>query len=579
MRIGRGCERCRLRHIKCTIGEGASSCNECTRLSRACHLDPPFRFKTVRHVYQKSQGSSSKFELAWSSRQPWVKVPQSLMFIEESAEDPDSDVMPDVLRNNRLPSDESSAVSQAHIPNTPSLCADIAQPGNHEHLIAQLAGYSPDERRTMSSISISPKPANGTSPLPSVSTWANFSPSLSSLSPRQSSISSMTTREASLLRMFIQTLAPRFDVCDQHSHFSTEIPRRALQVPMVMKAILAFSARHAAIMSGSDDWEASEYHSQCIEMLLQALSRAEGFYDDNILITVVILRVYEELERATDEKCHWLGSTRLLNTMSKSASSGGLAEAISWQFLRQAIYACLVEYQPMQLNLENYEHSSVFQRMDDAAYANRIIFLCARIIQLRSEPNGYSFNEKEWHYLSDCVEQWYREKPISWQPLKYQEANAEENQPFPELWMVSPPAGIPFAPRNRFYTDCLVVGLQYYHASRIILATSNNHQGIMIDYERAKLRRIEEQTIAYHLANVIGLSRSNETVINAYFMGCHLLHRYGFCLRHPAEHLGSIEFLEFVEKKIGWPTAWIVRQLEAEWNELHTLDSSWSPRF
>ncbi|KAL4986595.1 hypothetical protein BDW68DRAFT_123644 [Aspergillus falconensis] len=564
MRIGRGCERCRLRHIKCTIGEGASACNECTRLSRACRLDPPFRFKTVRHVYQKSQGSSSKFELAWSSRQPWVKISQPLMFIEESAEDPDSDVMPNVLRNNQLPSDGASAVPQAHILNRPSLREDIAQPGSHEHLVAQLAGSSPDERRTVSSISISPRPANGTSPLPSVSTWADFSPSLSSQSPRQSSISSMTTREASLLRSFIQTLAPRFDVCDQRSHFSTEIPRRALQVPMVMKAILAFSARHAAIMSGSDDWEASEYHSQCVEMLLRALSKAEGFYDDNILITVVILRVYEELERATDEKCHWLGSTRLLNTMSKSASSGGLAEAISWQFLRQAIYACLVEYQPMQLNLENYEHSSVFQRMDDAAYANRIIFLCARIIQLRSEPDGYSFNENDWQYLSDCVEQWYRGKPISWQPLKHQEANAGENQPFPELWMVSPPA---------------VVGLQYYHASRIILATSNNHQGIVMDYERARLRRIEEQTIAYHLVNVIGLSRSNETVVNAYFMGCHLLHRYGFCLRHPAEHLGSIEFLELVEKKIGWPTAWIVRQLEAEWNELHTLDSSWSPRF
>ncbi|KAL4976905.1 hypothetical protein BDW66DRAFT_45815 [Aspergillus desertorum] len=513
MRIGRGCERCRLRHIKCTIGEGASSCNECTRLSRTCRLDPPFRFKTVRHVYQKSQGSSSKFELAWSSRQPWVKVPQSY---------PDSDAMPNAPRKPHLPSDGASAVLQAQISSTPSPREDIAQPGNREHLIVQLAGSSPDERRTVSSISISPRPVNGTSPLQS------------------------------------------FDVCDQHSHFSTEIPRRALQVPMVMKAILAFSARHAAIMSGSDDWEASEYHSQCVEMLLRALSKAEGFYDDNILITVVILRVYEELEHATDEKCHWLGSTRLLNTMSQSASSGGLAEAISWQFLRQAIYACLVEYQPMQLNLKNYEHSSVFRRMDDAAYANRIIFLCARIIQLRSEPNGYGFNENDWQYLSDCVERWYREKPISWQPLKHQEANARENQPFPELWMVSPPA---------------VVGLQYYHASRIILATSNNHQKILIDYERAKLRRLEEQTVAYHLINVIGLSKSNETVVNAYFMGCHLLHRYGFCLRHPAEHLGSIEFLEFVEKKIGWPTAWIIRQLEAEWNELQTLDSSWSPRF
>ncbi|KAL4948142.1 hypothetical protein BDW69DRAFT_98158 [Aspergillus filifer] len=562
MRIGRGCERCRLRHIKCTIAEGASSCNECFRLSRACRLDPPFRFRTVRHVYQKSQGTASKFELAWDNRQPWVKVPQSLVFIEESAEDPDSDVAPDGFGDRPPPSHMISTVQQSLLPTTPSPREDISRPTNHGHLVAQLAGSSPDEQRTMSSISLSPKPASGPSPLASVSTWADFSPSFNSLSPSQGTASSMTTREASLLRSFIQTLSPRFDVCDSHSHFSTEVPRRALLVPMVLKAILALSARHSAIMSGANDWEASEYHSQCVELLIQALSKAEESYDDNLLITVVILRMYEELEYSTDEKCHWLGSTRLLNTMSKSASCGGLAEAISWQFLRQAIYACLVEYQPMHLNLENYEHSTVFRRRDDTAYANRIIFLCAKIISLRNAPT-YSFDDSDWQYLSDCVEQWYREKPISWQPLKYQEANAAKGKPFPELWLVSPPA---------------VVGLQYYHTARILLATSNGHHSIVCDYERARLRRVEEQTISYHLINVIGLPRSNETVINAYFMGCHLLHRYGFSLRHSGEHRGSFEFLEFVQKKIGWPTAWIIRQLETEWNELHTLDT-WSPRY
>ncbi|KAL5343550.1 hypothetical protein BJX70DRAFT_393607 [Aspergillus crustosus] len=562
MRIGRGCERCRLRHIKCTIAQGAPSCNECTRLSRACRLDPPFRFKTVRHVYQKSQGTASRFELAWDDRQPWVKIPQSLMFVEESAEDPDSDAAPD-FREPQLTSNDFPAPPPPILPSTPSPRVDISQVGIPGCLIASLTGSSPDGRRTISSISISPRPASGLSPLPPVSTWAGQSPLLNALSPHHAVPTPMTTREASLLRSFIHFLSPRFDVCDQHSQFSTEVPRRALQYTMVLKAILALSARHDAILSSSNDWEASEYHSQCVELLIQALAVAEGSYDDNLLITVVILRMYEELERSNDEKCHWLGSTRLLNTMANSSSSGGLAEAVSWQFLRQAIYACLVEYQPMQLNLENYEHSSVFQRRDDAAYANRIIFLCARIIQLRSGPNSHSFDGSDWQYLSDCVEQWYKERPISWQPLKYKEANAADNMPFPEVWLVSPPA---------------VVGLQYYHTSRIILATSHKHQGIVSDFELARLRRLAEQTIAHHLINVIGLSKSNETVDNAYFMGCHLLHRYGFCLRHPAEHRGSFEFLHFVEKKIAWPTSWIVRQLETEWSELRNLDV-WTPRF
>jgi hypothetical protein len=194
-------------------------------------------------------------------------------------------------------------------------------------------------------------------------------------------------------------------------------------------------------MSGASDWEASEYHSQCVELLITALALPEETYDDNLLISVVILRIYEELEMTTDEKCHLLGSNRLLNTMSRSASSGGLTEAASWQFLRQAIYASIVQNQPMQLDLRNYEQSPVFKRTDDAAYANIIIFYCARILQLCSEGHVAAVDEEDWHGLSNSVEQWYRDRPVSWQLLQYKDANPAENRPFPELWVMSPPAG------------------------------------------------------------------------------------------------------------------------------------------
>lgn len=211
---------------------------------------------------------------------------------------------------------------------------------------------------------------------------------------------------------------------------------------MVLKALLALAASHDTILSGASDWEASAYHGQCLELLIAALARPEDTYDDNLLITVVILRIYEELGQPTDQKCHLLGSNRLLNTMSKSASSGGLAEAVSWQFLRQAIYASVVQSQPLQLDLKNYERSSVFHRTDDAAYANVIVFLCARIIQLCTGLDACAVEEGTWRQLGQSVDQWYAAKPITWQPLRYRAADMAENRPFPELWMISPPAGI-----------------------------------------------------------------------------------------------------------------------------------------
>ncbi|RAL13250.1 uncharacterized protein BO97DRAFT_469953 [Aspergillus homomorphus CBS 101889] len=421
MRIGRGCERCRLRHIRCTTRAGASSCNACTRLGRACRLDPLFRFKTVRHVYQKNNGTASKFELVWNPQQTWVKVPHSLTFVQESSEDSDGDNTSDVPANTQEDGHATSDDAPQVFPQHFSIC----------------------------------------SPLP-----------------------------------FLEA-----DVCDLRSHFATEVPRRALLYPMVLKAVLALAARHDAMMNGTSDWEASEYHGQCLELLIAALALPEETYDDNLLITVVILRIYEELEFATDEKCHWVGSNRLLNRMSNSASSGGLAEAVSWQFLRQALYACVVQHQPMQLNLENYERSVVFQRRDDASYANIIIFYCAKIFRLWSGSHCSPVDEAAWQHLADSVEQWYNARPISWQPLQYKNASPNENRPFPEMWMMSP------------------------QAACIFLSVSDRHWSVVSDYELARLKRVGEKTISSHLTKVIGLSMSNETVENAYFMACHLLHR------------------------------------------------------
>lgn len=132
-----------------------------------------------------------------------------VMFVEESTEDPDSDITSDSLRDNPSPANSIPAIPQQHLSNASSLPGEMPAYDKNRPSVAQLAESSPDEPPTIPSISYSPKPLSGPSPLPSVSTWADFQPSLSSLSPRQSSMSSMTTREASLLRSFIQNLSPR----------------------------------------------------------------------------------------------------------------------------------------------------------------------------------------------------------------------------------------------------------------------------------------------------------------------------------------------------------------------------------
>ncbi|KAJ5505186.1 hypothetical protein N7463_008060 [Penicillium fimorum] len=526
MRISKGCGRCRHRHIRCVIPTGASTCTPCLRLGRACHLDPRFQFKPVHHVYQTNDGAPSRFKLDWDKEQVWVDVSHPVTFVLET--------------KDGTAGDEGSALEQY---NSSVL----------EQILHGRSGWTQGIHSENSYQAHAPTPI-----YKNRSRQDSINSPLSLLSDDEFTL---TRREASLMRYFIQKLAPWADVCDIHSHFSTEVPRRALENKMVLQAILALSARHDAILANDSDWEASAYHGQCLQLLIAAIDQAETNCDENMLITVVILRIYEELENRTDQKFHLLGSNRLVNLITSSASSGGLAEAVSWQFLRQAIYASVVQYQPLQLDMQNYERSSMFHRDDDAACANRIIYYCARILQMCCEAPDYIVGQDTWRQISDSVKEWNQTKSTTWQPIRYQESSVAAGRPFPEVWMISPPA---------------VVGMQYYHSACIFLTLSESQSVGITDYERARARRLKEKTIADHLVVVIGLSLSNESVENAYFMASHLLHRFGYCLRNVVEQEGSLQFLTQVEKVLGWRTSWMMRELEHQWAELAAFDS-WNP--
>lgn len=154
--------------------------------------------------------------------------------------------------------------------------------------------------------------------------------------------------------------------------------------------------------------------------------------------------------------------------------------------------------------------------------------------------------------------------------------------------------------------------MQYYHSACIFLTLSDIPSGCISSHAIACSVRTKEvrelkcltlaqspkadlenqKTIAKHLIMVIGLSLSNESVQNAYFMACHLLHRcqylilfgvlsancllVGYCLRNLLEQQGSLRFLARAEKRLGWRTSWIMQELEHQWAELAALDS-WDP--
>ena len=246
-----------------------------------------------------------------------------------------------------------------------------------------------------------------------------------------------------LVKAVLPMLIVKVDACNEACHFATDVPRRALRIPMVLYAILAMASRYEAILKGVADLEASIYHGRCLKLLIQALSGSKETYDENLLVAVIILRLYEEIANQEDNEFHLLGMNRLLNSVEIFSSSGGLGEAASWQSLRQAVYISLVRRQPLELNLEKYRNSAVFLRRSDANCANVMVFIFAKMVKMTfSSTSNADAGLDNMTCIENEIHHWYQTRPSSFQPFHYEPCNLRQFKPFPDIWMMAPAEGI-----------------------------------------------------------------------------------------------------------------------------------------
>lgn len=390
-----------------------------------------------------------------------------------------------------------------------------------------------------------------TTPFP-VGSTDGTSPVQSLPTPSAISRPSLSRREAYLVQHFINKIGPWMDVCDLSSHCTHEIPRRAMQKPMMLYAILATSSRHVAILVGQPEpAEASFYHGQCLRLVIEQLAGPETLYDDNLLATVVCLRIYEEIEHKDDNHLHLDGTSRLIRAIPTFAHSGGLGEATCWQSLRQDIYICLARGVPPSLHLESFEQSSVFTFRDDAACANVIILCFAKI--LRFAYSGDHEDTSAWNRLALDVEAWNDRRLRLFQAIYYEDFDTVANRPFPVVHMISPPQ---------------VAALQYYHSCRAFLLLHRPHGESLSGFQAAKRRRALERDVTYHLATIVGLAESNPFVENANFTAHHLLRIGGYCITNPLQRQSVLEYLDHVEHVMGWSTSATTALLKDQWSDL-----------
>ncbi|KPM44524.1 hypothetical protein AK830_g2003 [Neonectria ditissima] len=380
----------------------------------------------------------------------------------------------------------------------------------------------------------------------------------------------LTERQAFLFMIYTHRLAPSSDACDEARHFTLEVPRLALREPMIMNGILALASVYDSRCSDStSDLESTYYHNKCIELLIEAFTRPPETWDSNLLTAVVIARLYEEYDNEKDSDYHHLSGTQnLLNhgAIARFVMQGGLAEAASWVHLRQAIYVYLVRREPVDICLENFERSTVFQRTDDSAYTNRIVHLFARLMKLLFPTSGQQTatgkQQECWRALQQQICSWNDTKPLSFQPIYCKPSSLEEDRPFPTMCIA---ASVP------------VIATQYYYAAKAVICLHECNSGDEVaGFNSARLRHDgepnDQQRIAAYLGILMGLALSNEHAINAFYLPSHMLSLCGYCIRDPCERKHAIQYLWKVHAVLKWKTQALAQMLESQWTEMDSFE-------
>ncbi|KAF2152825.1 hypothetical protein K461DRAFT_267514 [Myriangium duriaei CBS 260.36] len=358
----------------------------------------------------------------------------------------------------------------------------------------------------------------------------------------------VTQRPPSIIGLNRFGLNGLIDVCDKNRTFGVEVPRRAMQLPQLRSAILAFSCRHIALLSDTRDDESPEHVGKTLQLMITILHDTAGQWDENLFATMILLRLHEEMHAHDDQRCHLYGITQLLNTTQSFASLGGLREAAAWVFLRQRIYVAFTEQRPLDVDLENYKASTAFHDQDDESWANRIIYLFALILNQVLQSQG-TMNVDVLAGLDKEVEHWMSTKP--WHFSSLWESNLQDDTPGKlQPLLMSHPAH--------------VVGLQYYNMAKMTL-TIFDTTSVVAGFDRLEQQRAMEVVVRRHLRTIMSLSVSNEIVENANFQTSHSLFVCGTYFRDPLDQQVAVDVLREIKCRSGWNTDYVIEYLFERW--------------
>ncbi|KAK5122425.1 hypothetical protein LTR85_004009 [Meristemomyces frigidus] len=410
----KSCHQCRTRHLKC---DGEAPCGHCRRGVRNCT-------KEDEHIFlnESNKGIVRRhvaYDLKFAGGQRWIDLPPSVTFASEAAAlaTGDTDGNEPLISGQglaesptlRSPSVDQQLVVEHNVTSSFPPIAEASFPVYDPQLL------EPDEA-TLTAQSRPTEPA-----------------SIESTTDRLGQRWPLKDyQEAMLMRYYIANLAKWFDGCDDVKHFTCHVPELAASSPMLLNALLAFSAKHLSLKGRLNESVSLEYQDACYQALLPDLQQ-KAFQAEQLLAVILLRLSMQMTEYGSGEPNYhtYLGLEVFIDAWRLHPQST-LHAAIFVTALRLYIHVALQSQTPLPAVEKNCTWMcDMLPRPDDSGVWNsKILMLCARTINYCYDdlPN----TPERWMILNALAEDWDMRKPAVFQPILHQvPVNGE---PFPKTF-------------------------------------------------------------------------------------------------------------------------------------------------
>lgn len=246
-----------------------------------------------------------------------------------------------------------------------------------------------------------------------------------------------------LVQMYQDGIGRWMDVCDDTLTYQRHVVRLALSSELLLHSICALSAKQMSLVKERYLWEpvAADHYGTSLRLLMRDLDRSD-VSRDAILAAAILLCSYELMANpGTDYKKHMLGARTLIQTYKAMNGSTDIERASFWIFARQDVAMAIMNETQTLIHPSEWEPAVHRLGNTEDGLGNKIVWLLARIVQLRLTSKG-EFDPQPpatgARDVQSAIDQWWRDLPPTTHGVHVE---GEFEDGLTETWFHAPSTG------------------------------------------------------------------------------------------------------------------------------------------